>query len=149
VSAAEEERSGPVPRPRAWGLLFVQRIAELAGQGLGDREIAEEMQLTKAQVFGIRTRYQIPAGRQRGCGPVVAGPAGPLVPSDVAPNVRWCALLAAADGRVWSGMRRAVCQALQLSTGVSDETMIVAAQQDPRSPDELADAYLLALGGHP
>lgn len=132
---------------------FAPKVAELAGQGKFDGEIADELGLTKAQVQGIRARHHIGAANGPGRGPVRVPVRAPLplldLPSGSPANARWCALLAAADERAWLGMRRAVCKALRVPSRISDETMIVAAQQDPRTPDELADAYLLALGEVP
>lgn len=127
---------------------FAPKVAELAGQGRFDAEIADELGLTKAQVQGIRARHHIGAAHRPGRGPVQVPvrPPWPDLPSGSLANARWCALLATADGRMRLEMRRAVCKALRVPSSVSDETMIVAAQQDPRTPDELADAYLLAWG---
>lgn len=124
----------------------VARVAELAAAKWGDREIGAEVGLTKAQVAGLRARHLISAGRPRGAQPSHRrrDPA-PMV--DGTPYERWCALLAGADEPTWRAMRRTVCRVLRLSPDVGDEALIVAAQRDPRTAEELANAFMLAWGG--
>lgn len=133
----------PPPSRRIWPMDLVTRVAELAAEGRYDYEIADEVGLTTAQVAGIRARHQIPAGRPRGRRP--ARPKPMEIPPDATANARWCLMLAEANATTWHAMRRAVCKVLKISAHVIDETMIAAAQQDPRTADELASAYLLAL----
>lgn len=155
------ERWGELPRQRGLYDELAPRVAELAARGFFDREIAAELGLSKHQVAGVRSKHKIPAGQPQGHPPSSRQPPREVVPpepprrrvvfvpppTDAPPNVRWCAMLDAADDTMWRAMRTAVCKVLGVSHGVGDESLLVAVQHDQRTADQLAEAYLEAFAG--
>lgn len=135
---------------------MVPQIAELAEQGLYDRQIGERLGLTRVQVANLRQRNRIPAGNPASRPPKPApfdlydepepetSPGATVeYPSERPNNATWCALLARADAVWLRRMRVAVCDVLRIPQGTNDEGMILAAQKDRRTAEELAGAYLL------
>lgn len=118
-------------------------VRELTGQGRSDLEIAEELGLSRDQVRRIRRRHRIPCGPTTGGQPMRPVPPALPVPYALSNLAAWTRMLAAADAVQWRRMRAAVCQVHRLGTGCGDEALIVAAQKDRRTAEQLAEAYLL------
>lgn len=132
---------------------YADQVRDLNARGWRDGKISEELGISVKQVEGIRRRHGIESlGRGRPSKAANAmldhapAAARPVADPDASANARWCAMLAKADEVTWTLMRNAVCKVLKVDPRIGDEGLLVAAQHDRRSAEELANAYLLRIG---
>lgn len=129
---------------------YADRVQELAEKSMTDPEIGRALGLTKKQVERVRRANGIDAGGKPG------GQPGPRWVDDDPPlcdrprsladpesaQGRWVALLEAASPSEWMWMREVVRRVLGVGERIGDVGLIVAAQKDPRTAEELAATYL-------
>jgi hypothetical protein len=130
---------------------YADRVRALAGKSMSDPQIGRELGLTKKQVERVRRANGIEAGGKPGGqpgsrwsddDPPLCDRRRSVADPDSAQG-RWVAMLEAASGSEWMVMRDVVRDVLRVGDRVGDVGLIVAAQRDPRTAEELAGSYLL------